>query len=222
MDRKELLKHLTSIILDMKKDRPLLLGIDGVDVSGKTTLAKELANELKESGRLLIQASIDGFHNPKSVRYKEGNSSHKGYYLYSFDHESVIDELLKPLSIGDLQYRTAVFDHFTDSKVVHPVQTATNDSILIMEGIFLFRPELVDFWDIKIFLDVDFETILERAVKRETERECIGTEQEIRKRYEDRYIPGQKFYFQIAEPIEKADIVIDNSDFKNPMITKGK
>ncbi|HGY54803.1 MAG TPA: hypothetical protein ENK44_03790 [Caldithrix abyssi] len=99
--------------------------------------------------------------------------------------------------------QTAVFDYRTDSEVVLPAQTATNNSILIMEGIFLFRPELVNYWDIKIFVDVDFKITVKRAVKRTTEREYIGAEQDILDKYEKRYIPGQQLYFEQAHPKEK-------------------
>ena len=85
----------------------------------------------------------------------------------------------------------------------------------------MFRPELVNYWDIKIFVDVDFKITVKRAVKRAAEREYIGAEQEILNKYEQRYIPGQQLYFEKAQPKEKVDIIIDNSDFKNPVITKG-
>src|SRR3989338_11053739 len=212
MKRKELLKHLVAIILEKQKDSPILVGIDGVDASGKTTLAEELVNELKGSGRPIIRASIDGFHNPKSIRYTKGENSPEGYYFDSFNHKAIAEMLLDPLSSGKLQYKTAVFDYRTDSKVVLPDQTAKNNSILIMEGIFLFRPELVNYWDIKLFVNVDFKITVKRAVKRAAEREYIGAEQEILDKYEKRYIPGQQLYFEQAQPKEKADIVIDNSE----------
>jgi len=221
MKRKELLKHLAAVILEKQKDSPILVGIDGVDASGKTTLAEALVNELKGSGRPIIRASIDGFHNPKSIRYSKGENSPEGYFSDSFNLKAIAEVLLDPLSSGKLQFKTGVFDYRTDSEVVLPVQTATKDSILIMEGIFLFRPELVNYWDIKIFVDVDFKITVKRAVKRAAEREYIGAEQEILDKYEKRYIPGQQLYFEQTHPKEKADIIIDNSDFENPVIKKG-
>ncbi len=183
-------------------------------------MANELADELKGSGRNIIRASVVGFHNPKGIRYSKGEDSPEGYYFDSFNHEAMAEVLLDPLSSGNFQYETAVFDYATDSEVVLPVQIATSDSILITEGIFLFRPELVKYWDLKIFIDVDFKIAVKRAIGRGTEREYIGAEQEITDRYNQRYIPGQKLYFKKANPKEQADIVIKNSDFENPIITK--
>ncbi len=220
MKQKELVKHLVAVILKKQKDSPLLIGIDGVDASGKTILAEKLAGELKKSKRPIIRASIDGFHNPKHIRYAKGENSPEGYYFDSFNYKAIAEALLNPLSFGKLQYKTAVFDYRTDLEVVSPVKTATKDSILIMEGVFLFRPELANYWDIKIFIDVDFKITIKRAVKRTAEIEHIGTEQEILDKYKKRYIPGQQIYFEQAHPKEKANIVIDNSDFENPVIIK--
>ncbi|WP_228288233.1 cytidylate kinase family protein [Thermosipho ferrireducens] len=194
--------------------------MDGVDASGKTTLAEELAKELESSKRPIIRASIDGFHNSKSIRYAKGEDSPEGYYYNSFNYKALVKVLLKPLSSGKLLYKTSVFDYKTDSNVESPFQQAASNSILIMEGVFLFRPELVNYWDIKIFVDADFKVTVERAVKRNTEKDYIGSEQKIRSKYEKRYIPGQQIYFRKASPKEKADIVINNNDFENPLLTK--
>lgn len=194
----------------------------GIDASGKTTLANELASKLKGSDRPIIRASIDGFHNPKSVRYAKGKNSPEGYYFDSFNYKAMTESLLDPLNFGRLKYKTAVFDYRTDSEVFSPIRTTAKDSILIMEGVFLFRPELADYWDVKIFMDVNFKINVKRAVKRTAEIEYIGTEQEILDKYQKRYIPGQQIYFEQAHPKEKADIVIDNNDFENPIIIKCK
>ena len=220
MTRNELLQFLAERILGIQKDSPVLIGIDGVDASGKTTLANELAEYLQDENRNIIRASIDGFHNPEKVRYVKGKDSPEGYYYNSFNHEAIAKVLLNPLSSGKLEYKTAVFDYRTDSEVVLLTQKATDDSMLIMEGIFLFRPELIKYWDLKIFLDVDFKFTVQRAIKRAAEREHIGSDQEIIDKYNARYIPGQKLYLQEANPKDKADIVIDNSEFEKPKIIR--
>jgi len=219
MKQQELIKYLTEVILNTKRHHPIRVGIDGVDASGKTTLANLLADYLKSQNVDVIRASIDGFHNPKSIRYQKGRNSPEGYYKDSFNNQSIVDNLLAPLgNNGNLQYKKAIFDFKTDSEVVLPVQTANKDSILIMDGVFLFRPELADYWDLKIFVEADFKITVSRATKRDGY--YLGSEQEIQDKYNQRYVPGQLLYFQEAQPQEKADIIIGNSDFENPVITK--
>ena len=71
----------------------------------------------------------------------------------------------------------------------------------------------------RIFLDVPFETTIERVKQRVKDQEYLGSGN-IVKKYKTRYIPGQKIYFKKAEPKKKADIIIDNTDYTNPLIVK--
>lgn len=220
MMRKKLLKIISEKILSIKKDSPVLVGINGVDASGKTILTKELSQKLKKSERKIMIASVDDFLNPKDIRYQKDKNPAESFYYDSYNYDAIINLLLKPFHSGNLEYRNKFFDYRINSEIDCPTQEAEKNSILIMEGIFLFRPELIDFWDLKIFLDVDFETTLQRALERETEKNHIGSKQKIIDRYKKRYIPGQKLYLKEVNPKAKSDIVIDNSDWENPKIRR--
>jgi len=217
--RQIIFEYLSAAIRAAKKDRPLRVAIDGVDAAGKTTLADELGKGLAAGGGKIIRASIDGFHNPRAVRYRRGRMSPEGYYRDSFNNQAVIDNLLAPLGPGGTRRcKTAVFDFRTDRAVAGDLTVATEDSILIMEGVFLLRPELNDFWDLKIFIDADFSSTLPRAVKRD--RDYLGGEAAVIDAYKCRYIPGQEIYFKEADPKSAADIVVDNNNFDSPGIVK--
>lgn len=217
MKRKQLLEKLADLILNIERDHPVRVGIDGVEASGKTTLAKELAIELEDRRQSVIRASIDRFHNPKELRYRLGENSPKGYYQDSFNHNDLIRFLLNPLGPGgNLQYRTAVFNYLTNQPVESSMQKATKDSLLLMEGIFLFRPKLVDYWDFKIFLDVDFEVTQKRAAQRAKDKLYLG--ENLLRKYKERYVPGQELYFRSANPKDHADVIVDNTDFENPIL----
>lgn len=215
MQQQELIRRLAEIVLFIKRNHPVRVGIDGVDAAGKTTLADSLAAYLKAQDKPIIRASVDSFHNPKSIRYQKGRNSPEGYYEDSFNNQAIIDNLLSPLGeSGGLKHKKTIFDSKTNQKVAAPTETAKADSILIMDGVFLFRPELIRYWDLKIFLEVNFEKVIVRAKNRD------GSAQEILDRYRRRYIPGQQLYLRDAKPAEKADLVIDNNDFENPTIKR--
>ena len=225
MTTKNLIARLSERILNTKTSHPLRIAIDGVSTSGKTTLADALAIFLRAcpasavaQKKPVIRASIDGFHNPKEIRYKRGQNSPEGYYKDSFDNKAIVENLLAPLGPnGNLRYKKAIFNFRTDSKVDSLTLTAKKDSILIMDGIFLMRPELVGHFDLKILLLVNEKTVLSRAINRDS---FLGPKEEILKKYALRYTLGEKLYFEDAKPTEKADIVIDNNDFENPEIVK--
>ncbi len=212
--------HACSALLGYDKGRPILAAIDGVDGAGKTTFADRLALQLFKSGHQIIRASIDSFHNPKVVRYRQGRDSAKGYYEDSFNYKLLKQTLLDPLSSGNLEYKEAAFDYRTDTELGLPWKKAKLDAILVMDGIFLLRPSLIGYWDVKVFLDVGFEVTVPRAILRAQMEQSRQSEQEIVKSYADRYVPGQKLYFEESCPQQAADIVIDNSDFENPTVLR--
>ena len=192
MRRSKPLKQLVSQIFQIKKPHPTRVAIDGPDAAGKTTIADELAKLLQPKGRHIIRASIDGFHNPATVRYNRGRTSPEGYYYDSFNYDELINGLLLPLGPdGSLQYRTATFDYRTDSPLQTLPQLAAPGSILLFDGVFLLRPELAQHWDFTIFLDAAFDVTLTRAEQRDAL--LSGGVDEVRRRYEQRYVRARSF-----------------------------
>lgn len=219
MTREELLQRIAKYLLSIRKTSPVMVAIDGASTSGKTTLANELVPFIKERGRSVVQASVDGFHRPRIERHKRGEASPEGYYYDSFDYDAMKKVLLTPLAPGgDRMYRTAVFDFRTDRAVEAPLLVASPDAILLFEGIFLLRPELNAYWDARIFLHIDFKEVIQRASTRD--QHLFGTADQVRERYLKRYIPGEQFYLDTVHPEEIAQIVINNNNVQDPQILK--
>ena len=213
----KIISILASIILDHKKDSPLRVGIDGIDAAGKTFLANEIACYLSGKGHPVIRASIDGFHNPLSVRYIRGSYSPEGYYYDSFNYGLLKSCLLEPLEPGGQKIcRLKTFDFKTDSELPVDEIKVTSAHILIFDGVFLFRQEIERYWDVKILVDIKYQTSIKRALKRDLD--LFGDKKEILRKYQERYIPGQRIYFESEKPYAKADIVINNDDFNQPSI----
>jgi uridine kinase len=215
--RDELLAGLEEHLVDIASDRVLRVAIDGVDAAGKTTLANELAGCIERLGRPVIRASIDSFHNPRSIRCRLGALSPEGYYRDSFNLPALIEALLAPLAPGGTGfYRTGVFDHQRDTGLNAPLLKAELGSILLFDGIFLVRRELRCYWDFSIFVRADFDVTLRRAVARDLP--FFGSVEQIERRYRRRYIPGQMIYLQESEPESSADLVIDYNDPFCPLL----
>ena len=219
MTRAEMLEKLATSIAAMRLDRPIRVAIDGVDGSGKTTLADELVEPVRGAGRAVIRASVDGFHNPRAVRYTRGPDSPEGYFLDSFDYATLRRELLDPLGPeGDASFRTAAFDYRVDRPVESPRRVAPRDAVLLFDGVFLSRLELQSSWDFTIWLDVPFEVTVERAIARDSRGG--GDAAVTCRKYEERYVPGQRLYLTQCRPYDRADIVVDNSVFDRPQIVR--
>ena len=174
-----------------------------------------LIEPLQEKGRSVIKASIDGFHRPRTERYRRGTNSPEGYYLDSFDNAILRSALLLPLGPGGNRvYHRKVFDFQEDLPVERLPENALDDAILLFDGVFLLRPELSDCWDLRIFVAADFAETLKRAQQRD--RTLFGSVEGVLQRYQERYIPGQKIYLAAVRPQDIADIVVDNNDPINP------
>jgi uridine kinase len=143
--RGAVLQRLAIICASIDPGHPLRVAIDGIDAAGKTHLADELVAPITSRGRNVIRASIGRFHNPRRVRYKQGRDSPEGYYLDSFNLKALVDSLLRPLGPGGgrQEYRLAVFDVTKDSAVDEAPRQASVNSILLFDGVFLLRPELL-------------------------------------------------------------------------------
>jgi uridine kinase len=193
------------------------VAVDGVDGSGKSTLADELVEPLRRTGRKVIRASIDGFHNPRAVRYFRGSDSPEGYFRDSFDYAALQRELLEPMGPkGSRKFRTAVFDYRTDRAVDTPPRVAADHAVLLFDGVFLQRPELEGLWDLTVWVDAPFDITVERAIARDVGNG--GDARVTRGKYASRYVPGQQLYMRECRPRERADILFGNAYLEHPTV----
>ena len=214
--RHELLSRLAEAVGLVTMAHPTRVAIDGPAAAGKTTLADELAVVLRARGREVIRASIEGFLLPRSQRYQRGEYSAAACYHDSFDYEALHRVLLDPLGPGgDRRFQPAVFDYRMDTALSEPVMTAPADAVLLFDGVFLLRPELIDRWDLRIFVSAAFEETLDRA--RNRDRALFGSATEVERRHHLRYAPAQHLYFDAARPTDHADIIVHNDEPHQPV-----
>jgi uridine kinase len=216
-ERSGCLETLAELILQVDRSHPVRVAIDGPDAAGKTILADELAPLIERSGRPVVRASIDGFHRPREQRMTLGPESPEGYFNGSFDYPALRATLLDPLGPGGTrEFRRRVFDFRTDRPVAAPTETAPANAVLLFDGVFLLRSELIDVWDFSIFVAVPFAETRRRAAVRDLAR--FGNREELLHRYAVRYVPGQQLYFRLAQPQAKASAVLGNADPDRPRL----
>jgi uridine kinase len=91
-------------------------------------------------------------------------------------------------------------------------------SVLVADGAFLQRPELRTGWDYLIWLDVDAETMVARARRRDIA--WVGSEEIVVDRYRRRMIPSHALYEELAGPRERANAVIDMRELSAPRVVR--
>jgi phosphoglycolate phosphatase-like HAD superfamily hydrolase/uridine kinase len=202
--------------IDRRKtgNRPFVVGITGIDSAGKTTFAESLAEFLKSKNRDVQVIRLDDFHNPRQVRYS-GENQAENYYQRSFNIRTIMESLLIPIhNKGEYTVELTLLDLSTDeysrSKKYHFQQ----DTIVLFEGVFLFRGELSRYIDYKIFIDIPFQESKQRAGIRDIP--VYG--EEILQRYDGKYLPAQVRYLKEYPPQDTADMVINNTNWEYPYI----
>jgi len=217
--RQKLIEEIADIINQINLPHPVRVAIDGGGAAGKTTFANELVKPLEKLGRNVIRATIDGFHNPPEIRRRKGKYSPEGYLTDSYNYTLLKKYLLDPLGPnGNLEYKKSVYNFRINQPTNEKTVKANKNSILIFEGIFLYNEFLFSYWDYKLYIDASFETTMQRAIIRDND--LFGGKENTIKLYKRRYIPGQEMYMKKYNPFKHSDIVINNNDYKNPVIVK--
>lgn len=206
----------TFIFLKIEKDiaklkKPVVLGINGVDTSGKTVFAEALCVYLKHRGYQTQLLHMDDFHNPKEIRYKD--TSPEGYIDYAFDLNG-LKCIISDIKRNDIDKEFQVLDLDLDTYTKKlPIKTSRK-TIIILEGVLLYRPPICSLIDYRIFLDIDFNEVLKRAEVRDVPK--YGAE--FIDKYRERYIPAQKIYLQKFNQKKLCDLIIDNNNYNEPII----
>lgn len=222
--RDAVLDSVANLALALPSGRTLV-GVDGRSGAGKSTFADELATKLEAAGRRVLRSTTDSFHRPRSERMRLGPTSAQGFYLESHQLDLIISDLLHPFLQGATSVVVAAFDEPTDGLAVETVGV-DGPAVLIFDGLFLQRPELEPLWDLVVFLEADTRSdrewvdhLLSALPPDPTARAAIIDERLERGRW-PRYRHGWKHYSETRRPAERAAVVVDNNDFREPRLIR--
>ncbi|MFG3611310.1 kinase [Rummeliibacillus stabekisii] len=205
MSIKELAEKVSSQFLTrLNKDRPFIIGIDGLSGAGKTTLVKELARELDNQKYNLTTFHLDDHIVEKNKRYLTGQEEWYEYYYLQWDIECLRINLFEQLHEDSEILSLSFYDKYTDHFSIKQIRLLTN-SIVLIEGIFLQRAEWRSYFDFILYLDCPRELRYKRVLNRDS---YIGDYQARLNKYKKRYWLGENHYLDKIDPIRKADIVI--------------
>ena len=165
-----------------------VIAIDGRASSGKTTLARQLA-EIMEAGII----HMDDFFLPAKLRTPERYKEAGGNVHYERFIEEVLPHLKKP---GKFTYRT-----FDCSTMGYGKHAEVKDSLWrIVEGAYSLHPEFGNYADLKVFYDISPEE-QERRIIRRNGRERYRV-------FKNRWIPLEENYIRSCSVMNRADLVI--------------
>lgn len=168
-----------------------LVGIDGPGGAGKSSLARLLARDLEAS---LVEG--DDFYRDLDEVERWNLTPEEGASRY-FDWERLRKEVLSPGAKGDVVTYNP-FDWERRRGLSDFTITIEPAPVLIVEGVYTCRPELIDLFDFRILVDTETETRLARMHAR-----GHGNERWIPK-----WEAAQNYYFESIFDWNRIDHVV--------------
>lgn len=152
---------------------------------------------------------MDHFLRPKAERHAQGWDSPTGCYEDSYDYSTFRRVLVEPFRMAlGASFVTSAFDPARDVPAQTKWITAPANTVLIVDGVFLHRPELAGLWNYSIWLDVPTDVALARFTAPD------GTDSSPAAIA--RSIGAERLYRAEASPRTGATAIIDNADFEHP------
>lgn len=181
--------------------KPLIIGIAGGTGSGKSTVARKVAEALRDAS--VVALDMDGYyrnfsHLPMDERRK-----------INWDHPDAFDWDLLVMQLRDLARGEAIekpqYDFVTHTRRAE-TQRITPADVVVADGILLFADARVrELCDVKVFVDADADIRLVRRIQRDMRVRGRPLE-EILQQY---LTTVQPMHLQFVEPSKRyADIIV--------------
>ncbi|WP_257391443.1 kinase [Cytobacillus gottheilii] len=180
-------------------DGRLIIGIDGLSRSGKTTYAKQLEKELSALSYSVVVLHIDDFITCRSDRYHTKFEEWYEYYYLQWNSIELKNKLfnkIKSASVLQLPYYISTLDRRIQKNV-----SIRHADIIMIEGVFLQRPQWRD--------SFDFVVYIESTRSARFNRENDETKKDIEK-FKERYWKAEDYYIHNINPAKKANVIISN------------
>lgn len=185
----------------MRAVKPLVIGIAGGSGSGKSTVARKLADALREASVVFID--MDAYYrNLTHLTLDERR-------LVNWDHPDAFDfdllaEQLTTLASGHA-IQKPVYDFVTHTRreaceLVEPAD------VIVIDGILLFAEARIrDLCDVKVFVDADADVRVLRRIRRDIRDRGRPLDEII-----EQYLSTvQPMHLQFVEPSKRyADVIV--------------
>lgn len=195
----------------ISRERAMLVGISGIDASGKGFVTQRICASLGgfgDPGYNVAVIGVDDWLNLPHVRFDPNNPA-EHFYEHAIRFEVMFETLILPLKKNrriDLQME---FTDETASDFRKRRYQFREVDIILLEGIFLLKNSLRHYFDLTCWVDCSCETALARAVERC--QEGLPPLETVRA-FTTIYFPAQQIHFKRDAPRENAALVMANDD----------
>ncbi len=188
--REDVVAEIADEILHNYATGRTLVAVDGREGSGQAEFADGLVHALNTAGTTAARLPMEAFATSAEDAYRDG-----------FGYDDFRTTAVQPFRSGE-----AVLPELRD-RVAPPglPDELPADAVLVVDGVFLNRPEISGIWKHSIWLQVP------QAQTEERLRDAGLPPEDI-----ERARAAQSRYRAQLDPTEKADTLVDNSDPEHP------
>jgi uridine kinase len=176
-------------------NQSFVVGINGIDCSGKTTFAKSVSKYFTHHKIENDCLDIDNFNN-RAIE----SETYKAFVSGSWD-EKDLNKYYKLI----INYSDAI-KAVSEYKKKYP--------LVILEGIFIYKPQLADLFDLKIYLDINISLGRKRFAKRRS----LKQDKRPFEIYDKIWMLSHIRYESEVHPKRISDLVIDYNDESKPVL----
>jgi uridine kinase len=191
--------------------RCVLVGVSGIDGSGKGYVARQLEARLALHGVTPAILNVDGWLNLPARRFNQ-NDPAENFYKNAIRFDQFFTQLVIPLRDRRSVHLEADFTEETASQYRKHTYDFKDVSVILIEGIFLFKRQYRTHFDLAIWIECSFPTALARAINRA--QEGLSAAQTIAA-YETIYFPAQRIHLTHDHPRENADAIFENDSYSS-------
>ena len=186
-----LLKEINNLLDSSDKDT-ITIAIDGPCASGKSSLAAFLNDNF-----ICNIFHTDDYFLPPEMKTTHRLAEAGG----NFDRERFEKEILKAI-LRNQNFTFNIYD-------CHTLSCFESGKVFckrlnIVEGVYCMHPDLADYYDYKIYLDVEENKKHQRILNRSNESKL--------ERFKNEWIPLENKYFDTFNIRNNCDIVFDTTD----------
>lgn len=182
----DIIKHVESLT------PPAIIAVSGFGGSGKSTISKKLSECLDKAPVVCVDSFF--IDNTTTV-----------YSLWDImDFDRLTNEVLIPFSLGKEIISYGHYD-WGNNSIKHQI-SVPKSKYLIVEGVGLFRPELLEFFDYKIWIDCPIDMALERG----KQRDQVLYDDSQEEKWDGIWKENDLQCFNTYKPKEIADLIVNN------------
>src|SRR3954453_167061 len=168
----------------------LLVGLSGIDGSGKGYVAGRLVAAWIARGLRAEVINLDGWLNLPPLRF-DPNRPAENFYEYALRLDELFARLVMPLR-STRSARVAMDFAEETATSYRPYTYEFEDlDVIVLEGVYLFKRAYRGHFDLAVWLDCSWETALERAIARS--QEGLPPDETARA-YQTIYFPAQEIH----------------------------